>query len=339
MIKKIILFLSMLFISSLTLFSQDQNLYSTAEKGESLNIPGLYAKMETSKGSIIFYLDYKNTPLTSMNFIKLAEQGFYNGLKFYRDIENYAIFSGDPENNGSSDAGYNFPMEINSEILHDGSGILSMDGVSGLSNSSRFFISKSSDSVLDGKYTAFGFITEGKKVLDKLKRGESILSIEVIHTGSDALAFKYDEIEFARISKKIMDEELEAFRSENPEVVSAIETLGEGVQKTLTGIYYKTTLPGNGVGPKAEDMVSVHYTAMLVDGTVFDSSYSRETPFEFTVGTKSVISGWDESVMNMTIGEKRTVIIPPSLAYGDTQTGPIPPGSWLMFEIEFLGIK
>jgi hypothetical protein len=107
--KKIILFLSMLFISSLTLFSQDQNLYSTAEKGESLNIPGLYAKMETSKGSIIFYLDYKNTPLTSMNFIKLAEQGFYNGLKFYRDIENYAIFSGDPENNGSSDAGYNFP--------------------------------------------------------------------------------------------------------------------------------------------------------------------------------------------------------------------------------------
>jgi len=339
MMKKILIILSVIFVSAGAITAQDQNLYSEIENGESVNIPGIYAKMETSEGLMIFYLDYINTPLATMNFIRLVEQGFYKDLEFYRDIENYAIFSGDPKNNGSSDAGYNYPMEINNNLKHDRKGILSMDGVSKLSSGSRFFISRSADSVLDDKYTAFGFLTEGEKVLNKLKRRDSIISIEIVRTGSDALAFKTDTMEFTRISQIVMEKGLESFRLENPLVVDAIEKLGTGVKKSLTGIYYITTLEGNGIKPEPEDVVSVNYNAMMIDGTVFDSSYNRGTPFDFTVGTKSVISGWDESVMDMSIGESRTVIIPPGLAYGSVQAGPIPPDSWLMFEIEFLGIK
>lgn len=339
MIKKLLLILSILIISGTALTAQDQNAYLDLENGESVNIPGIYARIETSKGSMIFYLDYKNTALTTLNFINLAEQGFYNKLTFYRDIQNYALFSGDPENNGSSDAGYNFPMEINSKIRHDKSGILSMDGISKMSNSSRFFISKSSDTVLDNKYTAFGFLTEGFKTLEKLTRNDVINSIEIVRTGSEALAFNTAESEFIRLSQHMMTEDLNSFREKNPEVAAAIDNMGEGVQKTLTGIYYKTTVEGNGVKAERGDSVSVHYVGKMVDGTIFDSSIARGTPFEFAVGTKSVITGWDESVIDMSIGEKRTVIIPPNLAYGDTQAGPIPPGSWLMFDIEFIGIK
>jgi peptidylprolyl isomerase len=339
MIKKILTLFFVLFISATALSAQNQETYLEMENGNSLTIPGIYAKVETSKGSMIFYLDYINTPLTVLNFINLTENGFYNGLTFYRDIENYALFSGDPVNNGSSDAGYNFPMEINSEIKHDKAGILSMDGVSKMTNSSRFFISKSPDSVLDDKYAAFGFLTEGRKVLEKLKRKDTIISIEIIRTGSEALAFKTDKNEFNRLSQLLMSRELDTFRAENPQVAAAIENLGEGVKKTLTGIYYVITSEGNGVKPVREDEVSVHYIGKMVDGTVFDSSIARGVPFEFTVGTKSVISGWDESVINMTVGEKRTVIIPPALAYGKVQAGPIPPNSWLMFDVELLGIK
>ncbi|MBI9097373.1 MAG: FKBP-type peptidyl-prolyl cis-trans isomerase [Spirochaetaceae bacterium] len=337
--KKITAILVMLILTSTFLSAKGQVPEDAYEKGESLNNPGIYAKVETSAGMMIFQLDYIYTPLTVLNFINLAEKNFYNGLLFYRDIENYAIFTGDPENNGSSDEGYNFPMETGSRIKHDKPGVLSMDGVSGMSSSSRLFITRTADPVLDDKYAAFGELVEGNKTLAKLKRDDTIISIEIVRTGSGAQAFKTDNDEFVRLSKIAMDKQLESFNMENPEVVAAIETLGEGVQKTLTGIYYVITQEGNGEYAKAGETVSVHYTGKLIDGTVFDSSVYRGAPFEFMVGSQAVIIGWDESVMSMSVGEKRTVIIPPNLAYGNVQAGPIAPNSWLIFDIEFLEIK
>lgn len=339
MIKKLSVILSALILFTGVLSAKGQVPEDTYMNGESLANPGIYALIDTSKGKMIFQLDYQNTPLTVMNFIQLTEDGFYNGLQFYRIIENYAVFSGDPQNNGSSDAGYNFPTEYNDVLKHIKPGILTMDGVSGLSNSSRFFISKTADPVLDEKYTAFGVLLEGHAVLSKIKRESIINTIEIVKTGSEAMAFDMSDSEFNRLSSLVLNRQLESFRKENPGVVSAIDALGEGVQKTLTGIYYKTITPGTGVKPQKGDLVSVHYIGKLTDGKVFDNSIARGVPFEFAVGTNSVITGWDESVMAMNVGEKRTVLIPPNLAYGDVQAGPIPPGSWLIFEIEFIGIK
>lgn len=339
MTKKIISLLSLILFSTALLTAKGQVPEDPYSDGASLSEPGIYAKVKTDKGTMIFRLDYEKTPLTVLNFINVAEEGFYDGLSFYRHIENYALFAGDPSEKGSFDAGYNYPQEAKGAYSHNQAGILSMDAVSGMSSSSRFFITLTADAELDSKYTPFGQLVEGNTVLAKAARDTVINSIEIVKTGSAAQAFKTDEKEFARLSKVALDSQLELFRNENPDVITAVDTMGEGVQKTLTGIYYKVLREGYGVKPEPGDTVSVHYTAMLVDGTIFDSSVARGTPFEFQVGTQSVIPGWDEILLSMMEGEERTVIIPPNLAYGSAQAGPIPPNSWLMFQVEFLEIK
>jgi len=339
MIKRISAVLTLLLISSTLLSAKGQSPDEMNKDGESLNNPGIYAKINTDKGTMIFDLDYKSAPLAVLNFINVAEEGFYNDMIFYRDIANYAIFSGDPTEDGSGDNGYNFPVEMDSKLTFDGPGILTMDSLSGMSSGSRFFITKTTDPILNEKYAAFGQLLEGAKVLSKLKRGNMIMTVDIVRTGSEAQAFNTDKATFYSLSKEALDRQLEAFKLENPAVVAAIDSLGVEVHKTLTGIYYSISREGNGISPQRGDTVSVQYTGMMIDGTVFDSSVSRGKPFEFAVGTQSVIAGWDETLLSMSVGEERSVIIPPNLAYGDIQVGPIAPNSWLIFQVELLEIK
>ena len=95
---------------------------------------------------------------------------------------------------------------------------------------------------------------------------------------------------------------------------------------------------GDGTEAVAGTKVTVHYTGTLTDGTVFDSSHSRNAPFEFDLGAGQVIAGWEQGVAGMKIGGKRMLTIPPELAYGDRAIGAIPAGSTLIFEIELLGV-
>lgn len=84
-------------------------------------------------------------------------------------------------------------------------------------------------------------------------------------------------------------------------------------------------------------MLSMHYTGTLEDGTKFDSSYDRDEPFKFQIGVGQVIKGWEEGVMGMCVGEKRKLIVPPELGYGDQGAGEIiPGGATLYFEIELI---
>jgi len=89
---------------------------------------------------------------------------------------------------------------------------------------------------------------------------------------------------------------------------------------------------------KKGDKLSMHYTGTLKDGTKFDSSLDRGTPFEFTLGAGQVIKGWDQGLVNMCAGEKRRLVIPPHLGYGSREMGKIPADSWLIFEVELLKI-
>ncbi|PGH28078.1 hypothetical protein AJ80_00335 [Polytolypa hystricis UAMH7299] len=87
------------------------------------------------------------------------------------------------------------------------------------------------------------------------------------------------------------------------------------------------------------DKVDMHYRGTLAaDGTQFDTSYSRGSPFTFTLGKRMVIPGWEQGLLDMCVGDKRTLTIPPGLAYGDRAIGPIPAGSTLVFETELMGI-
>lgn len=108
-----------------------------------------------------------------------------------------------------------------------------------------------------------------------------------------------------------------------------------------SGLKYVDVKVGNGPSPKPGQQVTVHYTGTLEDGSKFDSSRDKGTPFTFTIGQGQVIKGWDEGVMTMKVGGRRTLIVPPDLGYGaqGTPGGPIPPNATLNFDVELLGVK
>jgi FKBP-type peptidyl-prolyl cis-trans isomerase FklB len=112
----------------------------------------------------------------------------------------------------------------------------------------------------------------------------------------------------------------------------------EGVVTLPSGLQYKVITEGSGKQPSAEDTVKVHYRGTLVDGTEFDSSYSRNEPAEFPVG--GVIPGWTEALQLMKEGSKWQLVLPPELAYGERGAGPrIGPNATLVFEVELLEVE
>jgi len=108
--------------------------------------------------------------------------------------------------------------------------------------------------------------------------------------------------------------------------------LREEVTELPSGLQYEVLEEGDGAKPTAKDEVTVHYKGMLIDGTVFDSSYERNETITFGLG--NVIKGWTEGLQLMNTGSKYVFYIPPQLGYGDRAVGPIPAGSTLIFEVE-----
>ena len=118
-----------------------------------------------------------------------------------------------------------------------------------------------------------------------------------------------------------------ARNAERPEVI----TTGSGLQ-------YEVLVSGGGASPDPTDLVTVHYTGTLIDGTVFDSSVQRGEPAEFPANR--LITGWVEALQLMQVGDKWKLYIPPELAYGERGAGNvIGPGATLVFEIELLGVR
>lgn len=320
---------------------------------------GLYAEIETTKGTIVARLEFEKTPVTVANFVGLAEgtknsnkakgTKFYDGIIFHRVIPQFMIQVGDPEGTGRGGPGYQFEDEFDPSLRHDGPGILSMANAGPGTNGSQFFITVAPTPHLNDKHSVFGRVVDGLDVAiaisnvprnaqDRPNDQVSIKSVKIVRVGDKAKAFKADQAAFDELrasigkraeeqAKAAMKATLDAIKEQNP---------GKEFVMTASGLQYLVVTEGSGDKPKTGSEIKAHYTGKLTNGTVFDSSVQRGEPIAFAVGTGRVIKGWDEALIDMKKGEKRILIIPPGLGYGSRGIGPIPPNSTLIFEVELV---
>jgi cyclophilin family peptidyl-prolyl cis-trans isomerase len=172
---------------------------------------GLYAQIETSKGNILIRLEFEKVPLTTANFVGLAEgkikntakaEGvpYYDGLKFHRVLAKFMIQGGDPLGNGTGGPGYKFKDEFVPEFKFTGPGILAMANAGPGTNGSQFFITHVPTPWLDNKHTIFGHVVTGQDVVDAVQQGDSIVKIKIIRKGKAAKKFKAEKV-FAELNK------------------------------------------------------------------------------------------------------------------------------------------
>lgn len=165
----------------------------------------------------------------------------------------------------------------------------------------------------------------------ELKEREIYIDLKVL------TAFTSEQV--AEMQQK-HNEEMAALRdSEAERMAQYIAENGITAKPTASGLIYVKKSAGKGAKAVDGKLVSVHYTGKLLDGTVFDSSIERGEPIQFVLGTHQVIPGWEQGIALMQEGEKGTLIIPSNLAYGEYGSGPIPPFSPLVFDVELVKVE
>jgi len=311
---------------------------------------GLYAEINTGKGLIVVKLDFNKVPMTVANFVGLAEglipnsfksegEPFFDGLKFHRVINDFMIQGGDPDGNGSGGPGYSFPDEFHTDLKHDSGGILSMANAGPGTNGSQFFITHKATPHLDNKHSVFGKVYKGMDVVNNIVQGDKIESVKIVRVGDAAKAFDAPVV-FKEMTEEKKSEYEGKLKKKQEEEQNLIGAKWPGRVTTDSGLMYVVLNEGKGSKPKRGTIILAHYTGTLLDGKKFDSSYDRGKPLEFSVGVGKVIKGWDEALLDMRKGEKRVLIIPSNLAYGERGAGEaIPPNATLVFQVELVDIK
>lgn len=138
------------------------------------------AVITTNKGVIRLELFADKTPKTCGNFEKLTKDGFYDGLKFHRVIDDFMIQGGCPLGTGTGGPGYTFEDELHPDLKHTGPGILSMANAGPNTNGSQFFITHIGTPWLDGKHSVFGKVIEGQDVVNAVRQGDVMEKVEIL---------------------------------------------------------------------------------------------------------------------------------------------------------------
>lgn len=332
---------------------------------------GIYADLNTNKGRITLALDYENVPMTVANFIGLAEgkiknsalkdgTPYYNGSIWHRVVPGHVIQAGMPNTGKETEGpGYEFPNEIYTKLSHNKAGMLGMANSGPHTNGSQFYITLGDRSYLDGNYTLFGWVAEGMDIVNKIVQGDTIKSVAITRIGEKANKFEVTDESFRKMvneakAKVKLDEEKRAKDEE-----AAIKKLLPKAKSTKSGIKYEILKEGSGDKPKSGSVLRVSYkgTALLKDFPFVSSSEDGKPTnyldvpetFNYTVGTTKINPGLDEILNDMKSGEKRKVIVPFALAYGNNgfyakmvegkKRFIIPPFTSLVYEIELLEIK
>src|SRR5574344_1586314 len=232
---------------------------------------GLFAVMDTTKGSIVLELYYKQTPLTVTNFVGLAEgtldaakgKPFYNGLTFHRVIKDFMIQGGDPTGTGSGGPGYRFADEIVDKYQFTGPGVLAMANAGAGTNGSQFFITHVETSWLNGKHTIFGKVVDGQDVVNKIAQGDTMDKITIVRQGADATKFTATQKDFDALASKVAKEAAtkaqEAAAKKYATQIKVIEKKFPGCTKDGNGIYFQTLKEGSGDKIGGKKTASVKY--------------------------------------------------------------------------------
>ncbi len=352
--KKNILFA---FLVVATLFSckEDKN-----------NLPdGLYAQIETNKGTIIVQLDYEKAPITVANFVTLAEgknefitnenlkkKPYFDGLKFHRVIKDFMIQTGDPLGTGSGDTGYKFKDEI-TDMKFDKGGVLAMANNGPATNSSQFFITHLETPWLDGKHTIFGHVVEkGMDIVNKIEQGDYMEKVTIIRNGEAAKKFDavkvfrdYYSVEAENQKNKLAIEAAEnaKYQTVFDQKVAYFSGLKAKATTTATGLKYAITKKAGGKKPAAGANIFIHYAGYLENGSLFDSSIEAVAktygkfdsnraaqngyqPIPFQYGKKDgMIPGFIEGIEQLSFGDKAVIFIPSKLGYGEAGAGGVIP--------------
>ena len=212
---------------------------------------GLFAIITTSKGEVAVKLYYKETPLTVINFVGLAEgtldatkgKKFYDGLKFHRvislangDGQDFMIQGGCPLGNGTGDPGYKFPDEFRDNLIFDRPGLLAMANSGPGTNGSQFFITIVPTPWLNGKHTIFGEVVFGQDIVKTTRTNDVIKSIKIVRNGDDPNSFTATQSDFDRC----LDEALKiayklGFETRNENGYYGTATIGEGEEFGILG--------------------------------------------------------------------------------------------------------
>ncbi len=207
-----------------------------------------------------------------------------------------------------------------------------------------------SDGLKDGKEQESYSL--GYQIGDNIKRQGADIQLEILTRGirdaldsrTPALSPKEMQDHLAEMRHRIRQEQQKIFKEKSEKNLAAAKAFleenkkKEGVLTLRSGLQYRVITQGSGAVPKLEDNVSVHYRGTLINGSEFDSSYSRNAPQVFAVD--SVIPGWTEALLLMKTGSKWQLFIPPDLAYGPSGMGAkIEPNSLLIFELELLSVE
>ena len=307
---------------------------------------GIYAKFNTNRGEVLVNLEFEKAPGTVGNFIALAEgnlenevkpQGtpYYDGLSFHRVISDFMIQGGCPQGTGTGNPGYKFDDEFHPDLKHDAPGKLAMANSGPATNGSQFYITHVPTPWLDNKHTVFGSVVEGQDIVDIISQGDELTSLEIIKVGDAAESFNAVEAFRTFEGSRAKREEEELAKQKE-----LLDSVAAGYDETTSGLRYQFLQEGKGQKATKGATVSVHYKGQLLDGTVFDSSYKRKQPIDFTIGVGQVIAGWDEGIQLLNVGTKARLVIPSHLAYGEAGAGGvIPPNATLIFDVELMDVK
>ena len=245
------------------------------------------------------------------------------------------IQGGDPQGNGSGGPGYQFPNEVSPTLRHDGPGVLAMANSGPDTNGCQFYITHKATPWLDDGYSIFGRVVKGQDVVNAIQQGDVMKKVRILRVGAAAKAFTVTQAGFDSLVAQAKAAVVQKAKKARADAVALIQKQWPKLTTTNSGLLYQVLKAGSGSKPARGTSVSVNYVGKFLDGKVFDAS-AKGSPASFRIG--EVIEGWNEALLDMKKGEKRLLVIPPELAYGEQgYPGAIPPNSFLVFEVELLG--